>query len=66
MRVDMLRAMKRAYFFASFVGIAFAAIYFGIGALVGAFVSGLLEGSLLVILVFSLDAFSLAGLLPDT
>jgi hypothetical protein len=37
---------------------AFAAIYIGIGALVGAFVSGALEGSLLVILVFSLDAFS--------
>jgi len=37
---------------------AFAAIYIGIGALVGAFVSAPLEGSLLVILVFSLDAFS--------
>jgi hypothetical protein len=37
---------------------AFAAIYIGIGALIGALVSGPLEGSLLVILVFSLDAFS--------
>ena len=37
---------------------AFAAIYIGIGALVGALVSGQLEGSLLVVLVFSLDAFS--------
>ena len=37
---------------------AFAAIYIGIGALVGAFVTGQLEGSLLVILIFSLDAFS--------
>jgi hypothetical protein len=37
---------------------AFAAIYIGIGALVGALVSAPLEGSLLVILVFSLDAFS--------
>ena len=37
---------------------AFAAIYIGIGAIVGALVSGPLEGSLLVILVFSLDAFS--------
>jgi hypothetical protein len=37
---------------------AFAAIYIGIGALIGAFVSGPLEGSLLVVLVFSLDAFS--------
>jgi hypothetical protein len=37
---------------------AFAAIYIGIGALIGAFVSGPLEGSLLVILIFSLDAFS--------
>lgn len=37
---------------------AFAAIYIGIGALVGAFVSGQLEGSLLVVLVFFVDAFS--------
>jgi hypothetical protein len=37
---------------------AFAAIYIGIGALIGALVSAPLEGSLLVILVFSLDAFS--------
>ena len=38
--------------------LAFAAIYIGIGALIGAFVSAPLEGSLLVVLVFSLDAFS--------
>jgi hypothetical protein len=37
---------------------AFAAIYIGIGAVVGAFVTGPLEGSLLVMLVWSLDAFS--------
>lgn len=37
---------------------AFAAIYIGIGALVGAFVSSPLEGSLLVVLVFSVDVFS--------
>ncbi len=37
---------------------AFSAIYIGIGALIGAFVSGPLEGSLLVVLVFALDAFS--------
>ena len=37
---------------------AFAAIYIGIGALVGAVVSAPLEGSLLVVLAFSLDAFS--------
>jgi hypothetical protein len=37
---------------------AFAAIYIGIGALVGAFVSAPLEGSLLILLVFSVDAFS--------
>jgi hypothetical protein len=36
----------------------FAAIYIGVGALVGAFVRAPLEGSLLVILVFSLDVFS--------
>lgn len=37
---------------------AFAAIYIGIGALIGAFVKGQLEGSLLVVLIFSVDAFS--------
>jgi hypothetical protein len=37
---------------------AFAAIYIGIGAIIGAFVTGPLEGSLLVILVFALDAFN--------
>lgn len=36
----------------------FSAIYIGVGALIGAFVKGQLEGSLLVILVFSVDAFS--------
>lgn len=37
---------------------AFSAIYIGIGSLIGAFVSGPLEGSLLVVLVFAIDAFS--------
>jgi hypothetical protein len=37
---------------------AFAAIYIGIGALVGAVVSAPLEGSLLVVMVFALDVFS--------
>jgi hypothetical protein len=37
---------------------AFAAIYIGIGAVVGAFITAPLEGSLLVMLVWSLDAFS--------
>ena len=36
----------------------FATIYIGIGALIGAIVRGPLEGSLLVVLVFSLDVFS--------
>jgi hypothetical protein len=36
----------------------FAAIYIGVGALIGGFVKGQLEGSLLVVLVFSVDAFS--------
>ena len=36
----------------------FAAIYIGIGALIGAFVRDPLSGSLLVMLVFSLDAFT--------
>lgn len=38
--------------------LAFAAIYIGVGAVVGALVSEFLEGSLLVVLVFSLDTFS--------
>lgn len=37
---------------------AFAAIYIGIGALIGAFVTDPLNGSLLVVLVFSVDVFS--------
>jgi hypothetical protein len=38
--------------------LAFAAIYIGIGALIGSLVSAPLEGSLLVVLVFALDVFS--------
>lgn len=38
--------------------LSFAVIYIGLGALIGAFVKGALEGSLLIILLFSLDAFS--------
>lgn len=38
--------------------LAFALIYVGVGALVGSLVSGQLEGSLLVVLVFAVDAFS--------
>jgi hypothetical protein len=38
--------------------LGFATIYIGIGALIGAFVSGPLEGSLLVMLVFMVDVFS--------
>lgn len=37
---------------------SFAVIYIGLGALIGALVKGALEGSLLVVLLFSLDAFS--------
>lgn len=36
----------------------FAAIYIGIGALIGVLVRGQLEGSLIVVLVFALDVFS--------
>jgi hypothetical protein len=43
---------------AAFAVFAFAAIYTGVGALVGAVVSGPLEGSLLVLLVFMVDVFS--------
>ena len=38
--------------------LGFATIFIGIGALIGAFISGQLEGSLLVVLVFSVDVFS--------
>ena len=38
--------------------LSFAVIYIGIGALIGAFVKDALSGSLLVLLVFSVDAFS--------
>ena len=37
---------------------SFAVIYIGLGALIGAFVKGALEGSLLVVLLFSVDAFT--------
>jgi hypothetical protein len=45
-------------FHAAVAILAFATIYIAIGALIGAFVSGPLEGSLLVILVFSVDTFA--------
>jgi hypothetical protein len=38
--------------------LSFALVYIGIGALIGAFVTAPLEGSLLLMLVFALDAFS--------
>ncbi|HSJ18087.1 MAG TPA: hypothetical protein VK920_08330 [Solirubrobacterales bacterium] len=38
--------------------VSFAVIYIGIGALIGAFVADPLNGSLLVVLVFAVDAFS--------
>jgi hypothetical protein len=38
--------------------LSFAVIYIGVGALIGAFIRAPLEGSLLVVLVFALDAFS--------
>ena len=37
---------------------SFAVIYIGLGAVIGAFVKGALEGSLLVLMLFSLDAFT--------
>jgi hypothetical protein len=45
-------------FHAAVAIVGFAMIYIGIGALIGALVTGALEGSLLVMLVFSIDAFS--------
>jgi len=38
--------------------LSFAVIYIGLGALIGAFVKGALEGSLLILLLFSVDAFT--------
>lgn len=38
--------------------LSFALIYIGLGALIGAFVRGALEGSLFVLLLFSMDAFT--------
>lgn len=38
--------------------LSFAVIYIGLGALIGAFIRSPLEGSLLVVLVFAVDAFS--------
>jgi hypothetical protein len=38
--------------------VSFAAIYTGLGALIGAFVKDALSGSLLVLLLFSVDAFA--------
>ena len=37
---------------------AYAVIYIGMGAVIGTFVNGALEGSLLVLLLFSVDAFT--------
>ncbi len=53
-----LRAGVEHPFHAAVAVLAFAAIYIGVGAVIGVFVSGALEGSLLVMLVFSLDVFS--------
>jgi hypothetical protein len=53
-----LRAGIGHPFHAAVAIFSFAAIYIGLGALVGAVVTGPLEGSLLVVLVFSLDAFT--------
>ena len=38
--------------------LSFAVIYIGLGALIGAIITAPLEGSLLVVLVFAIDAFS--------
>jgi hypothetical protein len=54
----LLRSGIEHPFHAAVAILAFAAIYIGVGALIGAFVSGPLEGSLLVILVFSVDTFT--------
>jgi hypothetical protein len=45
-------------FHAAVAILGFATIYIGIGAVIGAFITGPLEGSLLVVLVFSVDVFS--------
>lgn len=42
--------------------LSFALIYIGVGAFVGSIIDGVLEGSLLVVLIFLLDAFSGPGM----
>lgn len=46
--------------------LAFALIYTGIGALIGAFVSDQLNGSLLVVVVFAVDVFSGPQMTPNS
>ncbi len=46
--------------------LAFALIYTGIGALIGAFVSDPLNGSLLVVVVFAVDVFSGPQMTPNS
>jgi hypothetical protein len=45
-------------FHAGIAILSYAVIYAGIGAVIGTFIHAPLEGSLLLVLVFSLDAFS--------
>jgi hypothetical protein len=45
--------------------LAFALLYLGVGVLVGAFVAAPLEGSLLVVFVFLLDAFAGPGMTAE-
>jgi hypothetical protein len=54
----LLRSGIAHPFHAAVAILAFATIYIGIGALIGAFITGPLEGSLLVVLIFSVDVFS--------
>jgi hypothetical protein len=54
----LLRSGITHPFHAAVAILAFATIYIGIGALIGAFITGPLEGSLLVVLIFSVDVFS--------
>lgn len=53
-----LRSGVEHPFHAAAAILSFAVIYIGLGALIGAFVRSPLEGSLLVVLVFAVDAFS--------
>lgn len=61
-----LRSGVEHPFHAAAAVLAFALIYLAVGVLVGSVISGQLEGSLTVVLVFLLDVFSGPGMSEDS